>query len=76
MEKEYIPLNQLGQLMKWLEDPVYKEHFVIYDLSNREDVYSRLSKMTYKQYNYFLALFFKNKWFSIKDLLDKFLIHK
>jgi len=76
MEKEYIPLNQLGQLIKILYMEDYKEHLLIYDLSDEKSVRERLEKMTLKQYNYFLALFFNKRWFLIKDLLDKFLTHK
>lgn len=76
MEKEYITLNHLGWLIKWIYSEDYKEHFQIYDLSDEEDVRERLSKMTDKQYNYYFMLMSKKKWFSIKDLLDKFLKHK
>jgi len=76
MEKELISLNHLGWLMTWIYREDYKEHFQIYDLSNKEEVRERLSKMTDRQYSYYLALKANNKWFSIKDLLDKFLKHK
>lgn len=75
MEKEYISLNHLGWLMEFIYNQDYDQHFVIYDLSDRSKVREQLSKMTDRQYGYFLALKANKKYFSIKDLLDKFLTH-
>lgn len=74
---ERIPLNQLSNLMKWLVDEdKHKDHLSIFDLSNRDDVYERLSKMSYKQYKYIFFLLGEKSWFKIKEILSKFLIIK
>lgn len=76
MEKKLISLNQIEVLInKFLKDNAYKEHFVIYDLEV-DDLWSRLGKMTEKQYNYIKILVSQKKWFTIKEILDKFLKHK
>ena len=76
MEKEYISLNHLGWLRDLLYNKDYAEHFLIYNLDDKSIVSERLSKMTDKQYGYFLALKVNNNWFKIKNLLDNFLTHK
>ena len=76
MEKEYISLNHLGWLADLLYNKDYAEHFSIYNLDDKVNVKEQLSKMTEKQYYYFFALLAHKKFFSIKDLLDKFLTHK
>ena len=74
---EKISLNHLSWLFKLMYNQDYKDHLVIYNLEDKEDVYERLSKMTDKQYYYFFMLLSKKKWFDIKkNLLDKFLTHK
>ena len=77
MDKQPIYINQLSHLVKLIcDDKFYAEHFVIYDISDREDVWKRLEKMTERQYAYFTALLAKRKWIDIKKLLDNFLKHK
>lgn len=73
MEKEYISLNHLGWLMEFIYNQDYDQHFVIYDLSDKSEVRERLSKMTDRQYGYFLALKVNKNWFKIKKLLSYFL---
>lgn len=75
MEKESIALNHIEVVSRFLRDKFYAEHFQIYNLSDSEDVYERISKMSDKQYNYLLVLLNKKKLFKIKKLLDQFLKH-
>lgn len=70
-----ISLNQIGVLINnFLKDKTYAEHFVIYDLDG--DLYSQLENMTAKQYAYIKHLVTDNKFFTVKNILDKFLTHK
>lgn len=75
MENTKISLNQIGVLINnFLKDKKYAEHFVIYDLDG--DLYTQLENMSSKQYAYLKHLVVDNKWFTVKDILDKFLKHK
>lgn len=62
--------------MKWLYDPFYAEHFSIYDLSDRDDVYDRVLKMSEKEYKFILVMMDKKHLFKIKSCLDRHLKHK
>lgn len=62
--------------MKWLYDPFYSEHFSIYALGDRDDVYDRVLKMSEKEYKFILVMMHKNHWFKIKSCLDRHLAHK
>jgi len=63
--------TQLNSLKKVLSD---EEHFGIYDTD--VSFITAFEKMTLKQYRYLLFCIFNKKYFTAKDILDKFLKHK
>ena len=71
-----IYLNHIEVITRILENPIYKDHFSIYDLSDKSDLFNRLTKMSEDQYSYFKILLNKKKWFDLKNFLDRFLKHK
>lgn len=76
MERILIHPNHVEVVVNILTDPFNADHFIIYDLSDTEDLYDRIGRMTEKQYSYFKVLWIKNKWFDLKKLLDSFIKHK
>lgn len=71
-----MTLNNTGQIIRWLEDKFYAEHFSIYNLEDKEDLWERVSKMSDSQYEYIRDLLSKKHWFKIKEILSRYLLTK
>lgn len=76
MENDRITLNHLSWLMKWIYDPVYQDHFSIYNLDDKDSVYEKLGKLSDKEYSFIISMLSRKHWFKIKEVLSRKLIIK